>query len=157
MRGHTCIRTYTIAQTRMRTQAHTHKHAHTHTHAQIQTRTHTNTRTHTHTPCSGLTLEEKVPSDIDIAQAAACKHITEIFKSAGFKPDEIDLYGKYKAKVHIHPVFFSQLFSQYVSGHFHQYSSGAASAHTSDAVVQGVAVFFAVSLSLCHSCPVCCE
>ena len=99
---HTCIHTHTIAQTRMRTQAHTQKHTHTHT------CTNTNTHTHKHTPCSGLTLEEKVPSDIDIAQAAACKPITEIFKSAGFKPDEIDLYGKYKAKVHIHPGFFSQ-------------------------------------------------
>jgi formyltetrahydrofolate synthetase len=48
---------------------------------------------------SGLELGDKVPADIDIAQAAACKPITEIFKAAGFKPDEVDLYGKYKAKV----------------------------------------------------------
>jgi len=44
-------------------------------------------------------LQDKVPSDIDIAQAAACKPITDIYKAAGFKADEVDLYGKYKAKV----------------------------------------------------------
>ena len=40
-----------------------------------------------------------MPADIEIAQAAACKPIADIFKAAGFKPDEVDLYGKYKAKV----------------------------------------------------------
>ena len=41
-------------------------------------------------------LGEKVPSDIDIAQAAALKPIADIFKVAGLKPDEVDMYGKYK-------------------------------------------------------------
>ena len=30
-----------------------------------------------------------MPSDIEIAQAAACKPITEIFKAAGFQPSEV--------------------------------------------------------------------
>jgi hypothetical protein len=47
----------------------------------------------------GLELLDKVPDDIDIAQAATCKNISEIVKSSGFKADEVDLYGKYKAKV----------------------------------------------------------
>lgn len=38
---------------------------------------------------SGLELQDKVPSDIEIAQAAACKPITEIFKAAGFLPSEV--------------------------------------------------------------------
>jgi len=68
---------------------------------------------------------------IDIAQAAACKCTTEIFESAGFKPDEIHLYGKYtkalalnkihlygKYKPKVHPALFSPftgLFSPNVS------------------------------------------
>lgn len=40
-----------------------------------------------------------VPSDIDIAQAAEMKHITEIAADAGILEDELELYGNYKAKV----------------------------------------------------------
>jgi len=40
-----------------------------------------------------------VPSDIDIAQAAEMKPITEIAAAAGILEDELELYGKYKAKV----------------------------------------------------------
>ncbi len=40
-----------------------------------------------------------VPSDLDIAQAAELLPILEIAKKMGLKEDEIDFYGKYKAKV----------------------------------------------------------
>jgi len=43
----------------------------------------------------------KVPSDIDIAQSAITKPICEIAESVGLSEDDIDLYGKYKAKVHL--------------------------------------------------------
>ena len=35
-------------------------------------------------------------SDIEIAQNAKIKPITEIAKAAGIDPDKLDLYGKYK-------------------------------------------------------------
>lgn len=38
-------------------------------------------------------------SDIEIAQKATLKPITEIAKSAGILEDELELYGKYKAKI----------------------------------------------------------
>ncbi len=41
----------------------------------------------------------KVPSDLEIAQAAEILPIVEIAKKMGLKEDEIDLYGKYKAKI----------------------------------------------------------
>ncbi len=40
-----------------------------------------------------------VPSDLDIAQAAKLLPIIEIAKKMGLEEDEIDFYGKYKAKV----------------------------------------------------------
>jgi formate--tetrahydrofolate ligase len=40
-----------------------------------------------------------VPSDLEIAQAAKMKPIVEIAEKMGLKEDEIDLYGKYKAKI----------------------------------------------------------
>jgi len=40
-----------------------------------------------------------VPSDIEIAQAAKMKPVMEIAKELGLGEDEIELYGKYKAKV----------------------------------------------------------
>ncbi len=40
-----------------------------------------------------------VPSDIDIAQAAELKPIAQIMEEVGLRPDEIELYGNYKAKV----------------------------------------------------------
>ena len=43
----------------------------------------------------------KVPSDIDIAQAATPIPIDKIAAEAGILPDELELYGKNKAKVHL--------------------------------------------------------
>jgi formate--tetrahydrofolate ligase len=40
-----------------------------------------------------------MPSSLQIAQEATLRPITEIAESAGLLPDEIDLYGRYKAKV----------------------------------------------------------
>ena len=42
-----------------------------------------------------------VPSDLDIAQAVELKPIVEIAASLGLSVDDLDLYGKYKAKVHL--------------------------------------------------------
>lgn len=41
----------------------------------------------------------KVPSDIEIAQAAKPRPIVDVAADIGLGPDEIDLYGKYKAKI----------------------------------------------------------
>ncbi|MDM8529454.1 formate--tetrahydrofolate ligase, partial [Anaerolineales bacterium HSG24] len=43
----------------------------------------------------------KIPSDIEISQAATVKPITEIAESIGLTVDDIDLYGSTKAKVHL--------------------------------------------------------
>ncbi len=40
-----------------------------------------------------------VPSDIEIAQAATMRPITDVAADIGLGPDDLDLYGKYKAKV----------------------------------------------------------
>jgi formate--tetrahydrofolate ligase len=40
-----------------------------------------------------------VPSDIAIAQAAKLRPITDVAADIGLGPDDLDLYGKYKAKV----------------------------------------------------------
>lgn len=42
-----------------------------------------------------------VPSDIDIAQAADLRPIMEIAEKLDLTQDDLDLYGKYKAKVHL--------------------------------------------------------
>ncbi len=42
-----------------------------------------------------------MPSDLDIAQAAKLKPITEIASRLGLLEDEIELYGKWKAKVNL--------------------------------------------------------
>ena len=42
-----------------------------------------------------------VPSDLDIAQAAELKPISEIIAALGLSPDDIEPYGKYKAKIHL--------------------------------------------------------
>jgi formyltetrahydrofolate synthetase len=42
-----------------------------------------------------------VPSDIDVAQAAVLRPVTEIMKEIGLTEDEVDFYGKYKAKIHL--------------------------------------------------------
>jgi formate--tetrahydrofolate ligase len=40
-----------------------------------------------------------IPPDIEIAQSAKLKPITEIAKTLGLEEDEIEVYGKYKAKI----------------------------------------------------------
>jgi len=42
---------------------------------------------------------KKVPSDLEIAQAARLKPIIEIARQIGIKEDELEFYGKYKAKI----------------------------------------------------------
>jgi len=42
-----------------------------------------------------------VPSDLEIAQAAELKPILEIAESLGLTIDDLELFGKYKAKVHL--------------------------------------------------------
>jgi len=46
-------------------------------------------------------LLAKVPSDIEIAQAATPISIDKIAAEVGILPEELDLYGKSKAKVHL--------------------------------------------------------
>ena len=46
-------------------------------------------------------LLASVPSDIEIAQAATPLPINQIASEAGILPDELELYGKTKAKVHL--------------------------------------------------------
>jgi len=50
-----------------------------------------------------MTVERKkpVPSDIEIAQAATVQPIIEIAESLGLSVDDLDMYGQYKAKVHL--------------------------------------------------------
>lgn len=48
-----------------------------------------------------MPLVKEVPSDLEIAQAATLKPIIEIAESVGLSQDDLDLYGKYKAKVHL--------------------------------------------------------
>jgi methylenetetrahydrofolate dehydrogenase (NADP+)/methenyltetrahydrofolate cyclohydrolase/formyltetrahydrofolate synthetase/formate--tetrahydrofolate ligase len=42
-----------------------------------------------------------VPSDLEIAQAATVKPILEIAERLGLSEDDLDLFGKFKAKVHL--------------------------------------------------------
>jgi formyltetrahydrofolate synthetase len=46
-----------------------------------------------------LKLVRPVPSDIDIAQAADIKPITQVAEEAGILPEELEFYGQFKAKV----------------------------------------------------------
>jgi methylenetetrahydrofolate dehydrogenase (NADP+)/methenyltetrahydrofolate cyclohydrolase/formyltetrahydrofolate synthetase len=48
-----------------------------------------------------LDIREKVPSDIDIAKAQTPKPITHLAQELGLLPDELESYGKYKAKVEL--------------------------------------------------------
>jgi len=45
--------------------------------------------------------EVRMKSDLEIAQAAKLKPILEIAESCGLTEDDLDLHGKYKAKVHL--------------------------------------------------------
>ncbi len=40
-----------------------------------------------------------IPSDIEIAQRATLRPITDVAAEIGLSPDDLDLYGKYKAKI----------------------------------------------------------
>ncbi|MGC9333623.1 MAG: formate--tetrahydrofolate ligase [Anaerolineae bacterium] len=46
-------------------------------------------------------LKRPVPSDIDIAQEAKMRPIIDVARQVGLTEDDLDLYGKYKAKVHL--------------------------------------------------------
>ena len=46
-----------------------------------------------------LECQEPVPSDIAISQSIEPVHISEIAEKAGILPEELDLYGRNKAKV----------------------------------------------------------
>ena len=46
-----------------------------------------------------LKLRRPVPSDIEIAQEAKLKPIVQVAEELGIRPDELELYGPYKAKV----------------------------------------------------------
>ena len=48
---------------------------------------------------TALKIQTPVPSDIDIAQSATLKPITQIAEEMGILPEELELYGPYKAKV----------------------------------------------------------
>jgi len=43
----------------------------------------------------------RVPSDIEIAQACKLKPIRQVADEVGLRPDELELHGDYKAKVHL--------------------------------------------------------
>ncbi|KAF8136357.1 P-loop containing nucleoside triphosphate hydrolase protein [Boletus edulis] len=48
-----------------------------------------------------LDIKAKVPSDIEIAMAQTPKPITELAREIGLLPEELESYGKYKAKVEL--------------------------------------------------------
>jgi len=48
-----------------------------------------------------LNVLEKVPSDIEISLAQTPKPVTQLAEEMGLVPDELESYGKYKAKVEL--------------------------------------------------------
>lgn len=48
-----------------------------------------------------LNILAKVPSDIEIAMAQIPKPVTQLAHEIGLQPDELESYGKYKAKVEL--------------------------------------------------------
>ena len=50
---------------------------------------------------SKLRLRYPVPSDIEIAQEADIKPVTQIAEEVGLLPSELELHGNYKAKVRL--------------------------------------------------------
>ena len=48
-----------------------------------------------------IKIKQPVPSDIDIAQAAKLKPILQVAEEIGLKEKELELFGPYKAKVHL--------------------------------------------------------
>src|SRR5256884_9072386 len=52
-------------------------------------------------PRGPVTTTAKVPTDIAIAQAAKLRPVADIAAELGLAEDEVELYGKYKAKVRL--------------------------------------------------------
>ncbi len=48
-----------------------------------------------------IKIKHPVPSDIEIAQACKLKPILQIAEEVGLKEKELELFGPYKAKVHL--------------------------------------------------------
>ncbi len=48
-----------------------------------------------------LVLRDPVPSDIEIAQEAKLKPVLQVAEEVGLLSEDLELYGKYKAKVHL--------------------------------------------------------
>lgn len=48
-----------------------------------------------------IKITHPVPSDIEIAQAAEMRPILDVAHEVGLRDDDLELYGKYKAKVHL--------------------------------------------------------
>lgn len=48
-----------------------------------------------------LNILQNVPSDLEIAMAQTPKRITQLAHEIGLIPDEVESYGKYKAKVEL--------------------------------------------------------
>jgi formyltetrahydrofolate synthetase len=48
-----------------------------------------------------IKIKHPVPSDIEIAQACKMKPILQVAEEIGLKEKELELYGRYKAKVHL--------------------------------------------------------
>jgi methylenetetrahydrofolate dehydrogenase (NADP+)/methenyltetrahydrofolate cyclohydrolase/formyltetrahydrofolate synthetase len=48
-----------------------------------------------------ITIRHPVPSDIEIAQEAVLRPIKQVAESVGLTEDDLDYFGKYKAKVHL--------------------------------------------------------
>lgn len=48
-----------------------------------------------------IKITHPVPSDIEIAQAAELRPILDVARQVGLNEDDLELYGKYKAKVHL--------------------------------------------------------
>ena len=44
-------------------------------------------------------MQTKMPSSLEIAQSAALRPIAEVARDAGLEPDEVELYGQFKAKI----------------------------------------------------------
>ena len=48
-----------------------------------------------------MSQAKPIPSDLEIAQAAQLLPITAIAQQLGLGEDDLELYGRYKAKVHL--------------------------------------------------------
>jgi hypothetical protein len=56
---------------------------------------------HLHRTMSKLQIKSPVPSDIEIAQSVDPVPVKQLADRLGILEDELDLYGKHKAKVHL--------------------------------------------------------